>query len=382
MMRKVVVIGLALGTAVFGILYLLTNLAAVQAASSENRVLYDGSLGGLPDSQGFVYTALDPYNPPFFTAEATQVFSPTLAATILDSTPDMNEYAGYSISPTIAVNFDRATGFQLDLRLRIASETHDSGNDRAGFSITLLADDVQGIELAFWENRIWAQEGGSPPGLFTPAEGVDFDTTAVFVDYSLQIITDTYTLFADGAPILSGPVRDYTAWQPPLPDLDIYETPNMLALSDNTTSAQGETWLAYAAVTTDLFSTPSDPVLNLSPLSMTVSETVGTAVFTVQLHVSSTQTVTVDVDTVGGTAVAGIDYIPISKTLTFSPTIISQTVAVPILNNNAGELHLRQFQVQLHDPTHAQIGNGTALVTIVDDDMDQFVYLPLIVREP
>ncbi len=250
MKRKLFIAIFVMGTAVFMTTKLMT--AMQQTTLANTTVLYDGELGDTPDTQNLVFAALDPTNPPFFTAEASQTYSPTINATILDSTPDINEYAGYTISTSLPITLDRDLGFETAVHLRIASETHDSGNDRAGFSITFLAEDTLGIELAFWENRIWAQEGGSPPDLFTPAEGVDFDTTAGFITYTLTIITDTYTLSTNDTQILTGPIRDYTAWTPPPGAPDVYEQPNLLALSDNTTSAQGETWLTYVNITTDL----------------------------------------------------------------------------------------------------------------------------------
>ena len=253
MIRKLLFVSFVAVTAVF----LTTRfMSAMQQVANETKtVLYDGAAGGTPDTQNLIYTALDPYNPPFFTAQATQTYSPSLTATILNTTPDMNEYAGYTISTSLPITLDRSTGFQSNVQLRIASETHDSGNDRAGLSITFLASDTQGIELAFWENRIWAQEGGSPPNLFTPAEGINFDTTAAFVTYTLAIITDTYTLSANDIQILTGSVRDYSAWTPPPGAPNVYEQPNLFVLSDNTTSAQAETWLAYIDITTHLLAT-------------------------------------------------------------------------------------------------------------------------------
>jgi hypothetical protein len=380
MIRKLSFVSLVLITAVFTTTLLISTLHTAQAASSTTTVLYDGALGGTPDLQNLTFAALDPNNPPFFTAQATQSYSPSLTATILDSTPDINEYAGYTISSSLPITFERSIGFQIELTLRIASETHDSGNDRAGFSVTFLADDTQGIEIAFWEDRIWAQEGGSLPDLFTPAEGVDFDTTAAFANYTLTIITDTYTLLADDIPILTGPVRDYSAWTPPIGVPDVYEQPNLLALSDNTTSAQGETWLAYAAVTTDLLAPPPDPLIDLSPASQTIVETAGTAVFTVTLDSSASQTVTVDVKTVDGTAVAGVDYTAISQTLVFPPAALSQTISVPILDNEMVSQPTREFQIQLTNPVYAQLGNATATASILDDDADYYVYLPMIIR--
>jgi hypothetical protein len=47
-----------------------------------------------------------------------------------------------------------------------------------------------------------------------------------------------YTLAGNGSPVLSGSLRDYTlAPAPPLP-LNPYDTPNLIFLGDDTSSAQ------------------------------------------------------------------------------------------------------------------------------------------------
>ncbi|MCL4262671.1 MAG: hypothetical protein KJ069_05630 [Anaerolineae bacterium] len=379
MTRKLFLIGMAVVTAVLATHLLLTILdTAVAAAPTDTLVLYDGALGGTPDTQNFEYAAVNPTFP-FPPAQATQTYSPALQATILDTTPEIGDLAGYAVTPTLAPILDRQVGFRLDFSMRIHSEDHNN-NDRAGFSITMLSEDLLGIELAFWENEIWAQEGGDPPNLFTHAEGVAYDTTASMVDYELEMVEDVYQLSANGVPILSGMLRDYTAWEPPFPFVpDPYEQPNLIALSDNTSSAQGEIWIAYVAITTE-----TTPLLNVNPINLTVSEAAGTAVLNVQLSYTSTFTVTVGYETVPGTAVPGIDYTPISGTLTFPPGLTSQNLAIPILDNTLDEPD-REFTLTIADPTFARLGQSSAAITIQDDDeiiVDPLmeVYLPLVVR--
>ena len=57
---------------------------------------------------------------------------------------------------------------------------------------------------------------------------------------------DTYTLTANAEPLLTGPLRDYSAFAG-FPDP--YETPNFLFLGDNTTSAQARVRLRFVSVT-------------------------------------------------------------------------------------------------------------------------------------
>ncbi len=234
---------------VFLTLFLVGLKTAVANQSSPNQttILYDSSLGTLPNAQAFLYLTIP------FTPQATQIYSD--GVTILNTMPVQSEMAGYFVRPEAVPDLQRTQGFTFTFTIQIDEEAHVS-NDRAGFSIILLSDDLLGIELGFWEDRIWAQEGGEPPDLFTQAEGVAYETTAALTTYHLTILSDTYTLLADQTPILTGPVRDYTAFDGAL---DPYETPNFIFLGDNTGSARAQARLAYVAITTpaDAPGTPS-----------------------------------------------------------------------------------------------------------------------------
>lgn len=127
---------------------------------------------------------------------------------------------------------DPRIGFTLSFELAIEQETHGSPH-RAGFSVILLGADRRGVEMGFWEDRIWVQDD-APGAMFTQAEGVAFDTTAREVLYSLTIAGMDYLLEADGAKLLRGRTRNYV----PFSDiLDPYETANLLFLGDDTNSA-------------------------------------------------------------------------------------------------------------------------------------------------
>ena len=91
------------------------------------------------------------------------------------------------------------------------------------------------------------------------------------------------------------------------------------------------------------------------------------AVFTVSLNYSAAQTVSVQYATGGGTATPGTDYTPVSGTLTFSPTAITRTVAVPVLGDVLDEAD-ETFLLTLSNPTNASLGDGQGQATIQDDD--------------
>lgn len=262
-MRKLFVLtGIVMGTAVI-LTLLITNLQAAPTVPFPTT-LYDPDLQNTPSDQVFEYaevgTPLYCEIPPYYfcpmPAIVTKVYSSSIMGTIFDSTYQKPDYAGYAITPTLAPTLKREEGFKLDFTLNIVEEDH-STPDRAGFVVILLADDMKGIEVSFWEDEIWVQEdndSNSPP-LFTHAEGVPYTTTA-WIDYELEIISDTYSLSANNTEVLSGTVRDYTAWESPtIPGYtfpDPYETPNLIFFGDNSSQGGSQTWIRDIVINTDV----------------------------------------------------------------------------------------------------------------------------------
>lgn len=209
-------------------------------------VLYDGMLNtGTPATQGFVYLTN-----PLVGAHATQTF--TQPVTILDTTPQIGDYAGYFAKQAEYPPLDRMSGYQVLFTVQVLTETHISA-DRAGFSVLVISRDLRGIELGFWRNEVWAQEGGAAPQLFTHAEGAAFDTTGDLIPYRLTIKGEHYHLAANGTTILSGPLRDYTTATVPLP-INPYTTPNLIFLGDDTGGAQAKIGIAFASVSAPIYS--------------------------------------------------------------------------------------------------------------------------------
>ena len=220
------------------LLLAITTTVAVAAATA-TIVLYDGSLNtGTPNEQG----SFNYFTNPFLGALATQTF--TNGVTTLDTTPRMSDYAGYFAKTTLYPPLDRVAGYQLSFTTQVLTETHIS-TDRAGFSVLVLSQDLKGIELGFWRDEVWAQEGGTSPQLFTHAEGVPFDTTGDLIPYRLTIKGERYDLAANDTTILSGSLRVYTAANLPI---NPYLTPNLIFLGDDTGSAQARIGLAAVSL--------------------------------------------------------------------------------------------------------------------------------------
>jgi hypothetical protein len=248
---------LARRTAAHGAIWLALLTASPLAAQI---VLFDGGLGTTPSAQGWVFIA-DPF-------PGHSVFqTPHPGFTTLDSLTPMSDRGGYfSEDPVLGILkhpdmpiIDRHAGFSISFDVRVNVEAHllgpqgdDNGDgleDRAGFSVIAISDDLDGIEIAFWQDRIWAQEDDafSAGDLFTQAEGVAWDTTASILTYELRMFNDAYQILPGGgvAAVLAGRLRKYTSF---MGAVDPYEIPSFLFFGDNTTRGEAQIDLARIAV--------------------------------------------------------------------------------------------------------------------------------------
>ena len=120
-------------------------------------VLYNAATTALPGTQGWLTYGT---NAIFTGGSSTQTL--VTGGTRLQT--DNAASAGYANQLPISnalVNaafplLDRTAGYSLDFDLQVNSESHSS-NNRAGFSVILLSQDLLGIELGFWTDQIWAQ---------------------------------------------------------------------------------------------------------------------------------------------------------------------------------------------------------------------------------
>ncbi len=198
------------------------------------QVLYDGSLNTLPTAQGWLYATT-----PLFSADAVRSVSDGL--TQLDTTPTTTDRAGYfsTFHPDVPT-LDRALGFELRWDLRVVTETHNR-DDRAGFSVIMITEDLLGLEIGFWEDEVFVLEDDVP--VFSHAEGADnLDTTLAVTRYDLRVLNDQYELFSEGVAVLAGQLRDYSSFGFP------YNSSSFLFFGDDTTSAAASVELARIEV--------------------------------------------------------------------------------------------------------------------------------------
>jgi uncharacterized repeat protein (TIGR01451 family) len=116
--------------------------------------------------------------------------------------------------------------------------------------------------------------------------------------------------------------------------------------------------------------------------AVNVNEDVGSGVanITINLIPASSVTVTVAYSATAGTATAGSDFLAVNGTLTFAPGQTAQSFPVPIVDDALPEAN-ETVNLVLFNPSGAVfLTPGSALMTIMDDDLAAQVYLPLIIR--
>ena len=115
------------------------------------------------------------------------------------------------------------------------------------------------------------------------------------------------------------------------------------------------------------------PTLSIADVSVAEGNSgAASAAVVVTLSASATQTVTVDFATANGTAstaaaIGGPDYDAAAGTLTFAPGETAQTLLVSVNGDSIDEV-AETLTVALSSPTGATIADGSATVTITNDD--------------
>jgi hypothetical protein len=217
--------------------------------ANAGTLLYDNTLGTTPGAQPWLFFGFAGGVP-----SETAIAGGVNLVTSDGVSAGYGNYIGPFLKNASFPALNRNTGFALSFQLQVNQESHNNAN-RAGFSVILLSSDLMGIELGFWTGEIWAQSGSD----FLHAEGSTFDTTQPGILYRLEIQGSGYTLFANGSPVLSNTLRNYSAFGLP------YSLPNFLFLGDNTTSARADITLGRVELT-ELPEPASGPVTGLGLL--------------------------------------------------------------------------------------------------------------------
>lgn len=231
-------------------------LSVTNWASAEVVTLYDDGLGNLPGDQPWLgYFALGGIASESAIAQGVRLQSDqSSSAGYSNHSPTSNPISPQILNPGFPSLLD-TNGYSLTFQLQLLNESHTS-NDRAGFSVIALGNDGRGIELGFWEDRIFAQ---NDTPLFTHGEEALFDTTAMEANYLLTIQNGGYTLAADSQQILSGALRDYSGFNG-TPLGVPYTLTNYLFLGDDTSSASVDARLGSLVLNSNLTAVPEPGV--------------------------------------------------------------------------------------------------------------------------
>ena len=110
------------------------------------------------------------------------------------------------------------------------------------------------------------------------------------------------------------------------------------------------------------------PTLSISDVSQAEgNENITDFNFVVTMNGASSQTVTINYQTAGGTATGGIDYTTTSGTLSFASGETTKTITVPVFGELTVEIN-EIFNINLSAPSNATISDSQGVGTIQDDD--------------
>jgi Calx-beta domain/Domain of unknown function (DUF4114) len=185
-------------------------------------------------------------------------------------------------------------------------------------------------------------------------------TAAAGTDYQAILPTATFAVNSITATVEVKPIDD-----------DIYEGSEKIGLAIATGS--GYTIGTSANAEISIEDNEVIPTLTITPVTQTVTEKnpgdpINNASFQVQLSGKSATAITVDYNTVNGTATAGSDFTATTGKLTFAANSnIAQTILVPITPDTIVEPD-ETFTLQLSNPLGAGI-SGSATATITNDDV-------------
>jgi Calx-beta domain len=216
--------------------------------------------------------------------------------------------------------------------IKISDVSMTEGNSgTANAAFTISATNLKGSATVHWATLAGAAIAGA-----------DFVTTSGTVSLSKAVRTVVVTVRVVGD-VIDEPNETFTVQ---------LSAPVGATISDDT---------GLGTIIDD----DAPPVLSVAGTS--VSETAGTVGVPVAMSGASSQTVTVHYATSGGTATAGVDYTPVSGTLSIPAGALPGAITVPISSDPIDEAD-ETFLVALSLPTNATVSTGSAQVTILDDD--------------
>ncbi|MDR1144792.1 MAG: autotransporter outer membrane beta-barrel domain-containing protein [Verrucomicrobiales bacterium] len=211
--------------------------------AAQPTMIYDGSI--TPNGWDFSNVLMFSNSGKSWVYAPTNVSAYTVSGsyTTLNTSSSESIAAGFAVNPLAPLSLDTAAGYTISINLQTNSETHagTNGENRAGFSLTLIGADVtKSIEIGFWGDQVWVQTGtANGETIFKHGESAAINTTDDFHRYNVVVQGDTYTIYNGQLFLLSGLLRDYSSSDAGFGGVPVYQTSNFFFMGDNTTSAGG-----------------------------------------------------------------------------------------------------------------------------------------------
>ncbi len=313
--------------------------------------------------------------PNFFGTSAAAPHVAAVAALLLDAAGG----AG-SLSPTEIYNALESTAIDITDRAILATGSSTPITNGTGFDTYSgfgLVDGVRAVQLVSTGISIAdvaAFEGDSGTTAFVFAVSiagavaapvsVEFATangTALAgQDYASQSGTVTFTL--------GGATTQFITIQV-LGDVEVEPNETFFVKLSNAENATIRHSQATGTIKND------DVDLSINDVTVLEGDT-GTknAVFTVTAFGSTDRTVSVSYTTLGGTAIAGADFLPAAGAITFAPGGGAAFITVPIVGDKFNE-STETFLVQLLSPQGSQLSKSVGIGTILDNDLAPGLYV-------
>jgi Calx-beta domain-containing protein len=264
----------------------------------------------------------------------------------------------------VTVNGDTELEADETFSVALTNPTNATVSDASGTG-TILADEVEPV-VSIGNAAVTEGNAGSSTLSFTVSLSRPGLVTAT-VDWATSDGTATapgdFTDTSSTVTFTPGDVEE--AVEVPVNADTQYEVDETLIvdLSNPTDSFMGD-GQGVGTITND------DPVPSVSISDASVAEgNAGTTTALFDLTLSAMSGASADVvwTTVDGSALAGLDHVAASGTVSFAPGDVSETISVTINGDTIDEPN-EGFNVVLSAPNGAVISDGTGSGTIVDDD--------------
>lgn len=300
------------------------------------------------------------------TATAPEDFQPLAAGTRVTIPPGQDR-----ATVAVTVNGDDLDEADEKLRVTISAATGGTITDTSG-SATITDDDAPPV-LRVEDVQVPEGTGGTSEATFRLA--LDRASgRSVLIGYTTKDETALagadYQQVSELVTISPGELSKEVK-VPIAPDgaLEDDETFTLLTFGGTNTTVDKGT--ATATILDDDLNAGNMPSLRIADARLRREGGPGeraTLSFAVSASAALPRTFSVRYATRDGSATAGADYEPIAGVLTFAPGETAKTLAVVVYGDAAVEFN-HAFTVELSDPVHARVADGSGLGTIVDDDV-------------